>query len=169
MTPRQLYYFARELRDHGMFIKAAYYFEKFLDGKKGWTEDNVASCFSLAGIYKALGDQDKILPILFKSFEYAPPRAEICCEVGYFYKNAGNFASARDWFQIAAAMEPPKSMGFVLVDYYGYIPNIENCVCCFELGDYESAQRYNEAAARFKPDSPAIELNRSVLKGRVKE
>ncbi|MDR1669109.1 MAG: glycosyltransferase [Oscillospiraceae bacterium] len=167
--PRSLYYYARELRDHGMWIKAAYYFEKFLDGNQGWAEDNIAACFSLAGLYKALGDYKKIVPILLRSFEYAPPRAEICCEIGYYYKNAKDFAAALDWFKIAASLEQPKTNGFVLVDYYGYIPNIEGCVCSFELGDYHQSYRLNEAAARYKPDSPAIELNRSVLKGRVSE
>ncbi|MDR1736281.1 MAG: glycosyltransferase [Oscillospiraceae bacterium] len=165
--PRSQYYFARELRDHGLAIKAAYYFEKFLDGKQGWSEDNIASCFSLAGLYKTLGDRNKILPILFKSFEYAPPRAEICCEVGYFYKEARDFAAALDWFKIAAGIQPPKTNGFILVDYYGYIPNIEACVCSFELGDFENSEKFNETAARYKPDSPAIELNRGVFKART--
>ncbi|MDR1410272.1 MAG: glycosyltransferase family 2 protein, partial [Oscillospiraceae bacterium] len=40
LSPRQQYYFARELKDHGELQKAIYYFEKFLDSKQGWVEDN---------------------------------------------------------------------------------------------------------------------------------
>jgi tetratricopeptide (TPR) repeat protein len=167
LDPRSQYYFARELRDHGFAIKAAYYFEKFLAGGMGWVEDNIAACFSLAQLYARLGDRERILPILFKSFTYAPPRAEVCCELGYYYKHAKDFAAALQWFRIAASMELPQTQGFVLVDYYGYIPHIESCVCCFELGDFDASHRHNEQAALHKPDSPAIELNRSVLKGRV--
>ncbi|HCC34730.1 MAG TPA: hypothetical protein DEQ02_03515 [Ruminococcaceae bacterium] len=165
--PREQYYYARELMDHGMRIKSAYYFEKFLDGKKGWQEDNIASCFNLAIIYKALGDKSKVLPILLKSFEYAPPRAEACCEIGYFYKNDGNLDSALAWFKLAASLDPPHTLGFILMDYWGYIPNIECCVCYYEMGDFVNAQKYNEAAAVFKPDSPAVEINRSALKGKI--
>ena len=126
--------------------------------------DNIATCFNLGLLYKELGEQKKILPILLKSFEYAPPRAEVCCEIGYFYKNMENFDYALGWFLLAATMDEPNTLGFILTDYWGYIPNIEICVCYFKMGDYKNAEKYNEAAARFKPESPAIEINRNVLK-----
>ncbi len=165
-NPREQYYYARELKDHGIWIKSAYYFEKFLDGGNGWVEDNIATCHSLSMVYNMLGDQQKILPVLLRSFEYAPPRAEICCEIGYYYQRAKNFDASLRWFSIAASMEMPNTVGFILVDCWGYIPNIECCVCCFEMGDYKKAKKYNEAAALFKPDSPAIEINRNALRGR---
>jgi glycosyltransferase involved in cell wall biosynthesis len=161
---RQQYYFARELREHNQLIKAAYYFERFLIEQHGWVEDNISTCFHLATIYNSLGEQNKVLPILFKSFEYAPPRAEICCEIGYYYKRASDFRSALHWFRIAADLVMSHTSGFILVDYWGYIPNIETCVCYFELGDYVNALKYNEAAAVFKPDNAAVEINRNVLK-----
>jgi glycosyltransferase involved in cell wall biosynthesis len=40
LSPRQQYYFARELKDHGQWIKSVYYFEKFLDSGKGWSEED---------------------------------------------------------------------------------------------------------------------------------
>jgi tetratricopeptide (TPR) repeat protein len=160
MTPRQLYYFARELKDHGQWAKSVYYFEKFLASGQGWSEDNIASCHSLSILYNALGDQEKILPILTKSFLYSAPRAEICSEIGYYYKRAKNTKVAFDWFKLAANLGEPDSIGFILRDYWGYIPNIECCVCAYELGDLEGAKRYNERAAEFKPGDPAIEYNR---------
>ncbi|MCL2198235.1 MAG: glycosyltransferase [Defluviitaleaceae bacterium] len=163
LPPRQLYYYARELKDHGLWIKAAYYFEKFLETKKGWAEDNIAACFNLSACHKALNNKEKILPILFKSFEYDAPRAEICCEIGYFYKRAGEYAAALKWFEIAANMDTPDSLGFILADYWGYIPNIECCVCCCHLNDFKKAKKFNERAASFKPDAPAVEINRKYL------
>ena len=159
-TPRQLYYYARELKDHGIWINAAYYFEKFLESKKGWVEDNIASCYNLSICYHSLSDTEKILPILLKSFEYDAPRAEICCEIGYFYKRANNYAAALKWFQIAANLELPNTAGFILQDYWGYIPNVESCVCYYHLGDYTRANKSNEIAATFKPNAAAIEINR---------
>jgi glycosyltransferase involved in cell wall biosynthesis len=163
MTARQLYYFARELKDHGYGAKSVYYFEKFLDSKQGWVEDNIATCYNLSILYNVLGDESKIIPILTKSFEYDAPRAEICCELGYYYKRKGDFNTALKWFRVAADLGEPNTIGFILTDYWGYIPNIESCVCCFEMGDKENAKRYNEKAALFKPNDPAVEWNRKLF------
>ena len=162
-TPRQKYYFARELKDHGQWAKAAYYFEMFLDSNLGWYEDNIAACYNLSICYKQLGDLNKVLPILIKSFMFDAPRAEICSEIGYYFKHLRNYTMALKWFRLAAAIEKPDSSGFVLCDYYGYIPNIECCVCCCELGDFENAKIYNEKAASYKPYASAVEINRNYL------
>ncbi len=163
-TPRQLFYFALELKDHDQIEKAAGCFERFLDTKKGWTEDNIASCFHLAVCYKAIGAKEKILPILYRSFEYDSPRAEICSEIGYYYKDAGNFGLAFRWFDTACNLQHFDSVGFILLDYWGYIPNVEACVCLSNMGEYKTAYEYNERAGRFKPESAAVIHNRAFLK-----
>ena len=161
-TPRQLYYYARELKDHGQWAQAAIYFEKFLETKQGWYEDNIAACFNLSICYNQLGDEEKVLPILVQSFLYDAPRAEICCEIGYYYKRAKNYLCAFKWFRLGASLGQPESAGFILQDYWGYIPNIECCVCLCELGRFAEANIYNERAAEFK-NTAAIEINRKYL------
>lgn len=163
LTPRQQYYFARELKDHKQYTKAIYYFEKFLSQGKGWFEDSISSCYDLSVCYRNTGNYDKILSVLIKSFEYDSPRAEICTEIGYLYKYNKDFKTAQKWFDLAANLKKPDSIGFILRDYWGYIPNIEACVCCFELGDYEKAKEYNEHASFYKPDSEAVSINRRLL------
>lgn len=163
LTPRQQYYYARELKDHGHWKKSASYFKKFLQSGKGWVEDNIASCYNLSICYQRLGEEKKILPVLLKSFQYDAPRAEICCEIGYYYKRAALYAPALKWFEIAANLGAPDSIGFILQDYWGYIPNIECCVCACHLGDFARAGRCNERAAVYKPDSAAVEQNRAFL------
>ena len=165
-TPRQTYYYARELKDHAQWAKSIYYFERFLDSGMGWSEDNIAACHALSICYNALGQRDKIRQILAKSFIYDAPRAEICSELGYYYKRERDYKTALKWFRLAASLDETDSTGFILKDYWGYIPNIEACVCAFELGDYEGARQYNERAAQFKPNAAAIEINRKVLEGK---
>ncbi len=162
-TPRQLFYFAVELKDHGLMEKAASCFERFLDTTKGWIEDKIASCFFLAICYKAIGKHDKILPALLKSFEYGSPRAEICSQIGYYYKDAGEYDLAFGWFDTACSLRNFDSVGFVLLDYRGYIPYIEACVCLSNMGDYASAYWYNERAGEFKPGNAAVLHNRAYL------
>jgi len=165
-TPRQQYYFARELKDHGEWEKSITYFEIFLNSGKGWMEDNIASCYNLSICYRMLKQEEKILPILIKSFNYDTPRAEICSELGYYYKRAEQYKPALKWFQIAANLGAPESTGFILRDYWGYIPNIESCVCCCHLGDYKRANEFNEAAAFYK-NTEAVGINRKFLANKL--
>ncbi|ABX42067.1 glycosyltransferase [Lachnoclostridium phytofermentans] len=161
LSPRSLYYFARELKDHKRYIEAIYYFEQFLEGKLGWVEDNIASCYSLALCYKMLNQEDKVLKSLIRSFNYDAPRAEICCEFGYFYINKNDYQKASKWFLLATHLEKPNTLGFLLNDYWGFIPNLELSVCYDKLGEIEKAVLFNEAAAKYKPNSNAVLYNRN--------
>ena len=160
---RQQYYYARELKDHNQWVKSAYYFEKFVNSQGGWVEDKIATCFNLAICYRILGDTEKVLPVLTKSFSYDAPRAEICSEIGYHYKRKSDYRTAFKWFKTAANLGEPDSAGFILQDYWGYIPNIECCVCCCHLGKLELANEFNERAASYKPGSAAVATNRELL------
>ena len=168
-TPRQLFYFARELKDHNHIEKAASYFEMFLAAESGWVEDRIAACYSLAICYKAIDKHEKLLPVLLKSFEYDSPRAEICSEIGYYYKATGEYGLAFRWFDTACGLQHFNSAGFLLLDYWGYIPNIEACVCLSHMGDYIRASIYNERAGEYKPENAAVLHNRAFLTMKMEE
>ena len=160
LSPRSVYYFARELKDHERYEEAIYYFEQFLDSKLGWVEDNIAACYNLALCYKALGHHEKSFHSLIHSFEYDSPRAEITCEVGYYFMNKNDYPKAVNWFLISTHLEKPNSLGFLLNDYWDYIPNIELSVCYYKLGNIKNAVLYNEIASKYKPNSDAVLYNR---------
>ena len=159
LTPRSMYYYARELKDHLMYEEAIKYFNMFLDTEKGWFEDNIGCCFQLSICYHATNQTDKIYNILIKSFEYDSPRSEICCQLGYYYKLKQEYKKAINWFRVATNLEKPNTYGFILNDYYGYIPNLEICVCYSLLGDNVKAKIYNYKAKLFKPESETIKYN----------
>ena len=160
LSPRNIYYYARELKDHARYLEAIYYFEKFLKEKEGWVEDNIASCYNLALCYKAIHDDEKFLSSLIRSFEYDSPRAEITCEIAYYYMNQKDYDKAIKWFILTTHLEVPSTLGFLLNDYWGFIPNIELCVCYYQLGNIEKARFYNEKAAIYKPNSEEVLYNK---------
>lgn len=166
-SPRQLYYYARELKDHNETAKAITFFEKFLASESGWIEDVIACCHQVAIEYKRIGVKEKILPALLKSFEYDTPRPEICCELGYYYKDQENYNQAFKWFDLATKLPKSHSVGFVFSDYSGYLPNIEACVCLSFLGEYKKANEYNEKAAISRPDCLSVKQNRAYLRGLI--
>lgn len=163
-SPRQLYYYARELRDHGKSEKAILYYEKFLESGSGWIEDVISCCHQLAIEYRKTGAEEKVLPTLLKSLECDIPRPEICCEIGYYYKEKGQYNQAFNWFDLATLVPENISIGFVFSDYSHYIPNIEACVCLCFLGNYVKANEYNERAALAKPDCLSVVQNRAYLR-----
>ena len=163
-SPRQLYYYARELRDHGLSERAIHYYERFMDSGAGWIEDVISCCHQLAIEYKKTGNMEMVLPTLLKSLEYDIPRPEICCEIGYFYKEKENYISAFKWFDLATRLPENRSIGFVFSDHSGYIPNIEACVCLCFLNDHHQAYQYNERAATFRPNCSSVIQNRDYLK-----
>lgn len=163
-TPRQMYYFARELKDHGNWAKSVYYFSRFLEEGKGWREDNIGSCYCLGVCYKLLGEPEKAINSLIRSFAYDSPRAEICCEIGYIHKQKEDYETALKWFEVAANLKAPNSLGFILCDYWGYIPYLECCVCLCRLGRYKEAYKKNERAGKIKPKSHAVQHNREYIK-----
>ncbi|MEG1008602.1 MAG: glycosyltransferase family 2 protein [Clostridia bacterium] len=163
LSPRGLYYFARELKDNNRYIEAIKYFNDFLDTNLGWVEDNISACYSLAICYKLIKDNNKILDSLFKSFTYDSPRAEIICEIGYYYLNNNEYIKAKNWFNISINLEKPDTIGFILNDYYTFIPHIELAVCYYNLNDIPNSIKHNNIAGSFKPNSDIFLNNKKIL------
>jgi len=161
LTPRGMYYYARELKGHGKFDDAINWFGLFLDSGKGWVEDNISACGELASCYLAENRPGEALAALLRSFDYDTPRAEICCQIGYCFKEQGKYRQAAFWFELVLKLEKnDNNWGFRQEDCWGYTPCIELAVCCDKLGEYEKAARFNEMAAAYKPDSEAVLYNK---------
>ncbi len=170
LSPRGIYYYARELKDHGRYEDAAKQFHKFLDCEQGWVEDNINACAELGKCYLLLNKPMKALESLFKSFSYDMPRAELCCQIGYYYLERGNYRSAVFWFELILSLQKPvDGWGFYQPDCWGYIPCIECAVCYDRLGEYEKAMVYNQRALEFKPDSVAALSNQQYFKEKLKK
>ena len=166
LTPRGLYYYARELKDNGRYDEAIRYFSKFLDSGKGWLEDNITACSELAKCYSINNDSESSLKAMIRSFEYDTPRAEICCQIGYYYKNKETYSKALFWFDLATNLKKPEnSWGFLDHDAWGYIPCVELSVCYDKLGNIEEAIKFHNKAAEYKPDAPSVLYNEKYFEG----
>lgn len=161
LTTRGLYYYARELKDSGRYDDAIKHFNEFLDSEKGWLEDNIAACGELAKCYNMNNDSNNSLRSMLRSFEYDIPRAELCCQIGYYHKNNESYSDALFWFDLATKLKKPEnSWGFLHHDSWGYIPCIELSVCHYKLGSIQEAIRYNDKAANYKPEDPSVLYNK---------
>ncbi|PFP43768.1 glycosyl transferase [Priestia megaterium] len=164
-SPRDLFYFANELKDHRQFERAIEFYEKFLSTEKGWIEDNIAACRNLADCYYEISDKEKSIKSLLQSFTYTTPRPEICCRLAYYSIEKSDYESAAFWYDVATRTGVTSdNLGIQNQAYSTWIPHIQLCVCYDALGDYEKANHHNELAGAYRPNDPKYLHNKEYLK-----
>jgi glycosyltransferase involved in cell wall biosynthesis len=160
LSNRNQFYYARELFLNRRWEEAIPYYQAFLDTWDGLPSNYMDASVDLACCYRQMKDDRQVLRALLRSFEHDPPRAEICCQIGFYYKQKADYATAIFWYDLASKLDPPKnSWGTVQRDYYGLIPNIELSACYFHLGYLNLAVKYNKIAAAISPDHPVVKQN----------
>ena len=163
LSPREQFYYARELQRHGLFSQAIEHLLPFLQEKDAWIENQIEACRNLAQCYYALSKPDEALEALFHALALSLPRAEICCDIGLHFlehTTPPRYEQAAFWYELALCCpRRDQSGGFVLPDCYGYIPHMQLCVCYYAMGNLQKARQHHEAAGRLHPDDPAYMAN----------
>lgn len=166
---RNLFYYGRELFLKERYDEALINYNKFLKTDDGIISNYIDACLDLAYCYKIIGDKKNQLRALFKSFEYDTPKAEICCRIGYYYKELSLYEKAICWFNIAANLKKPEgNTTSVIHDLWGFIPYSEMCFCYSKMNNYKEAFICNEKAGEFKPNDSVYLHNKEILKKLIK-
>ncbi len=170
LEPRHQFYYGRELYYHQKWNEALTVFEQFLKDGKGWVENCIDACCHCAYCQEQLGQPEAALAALFRTFTYDRPRAEVCCEVGRHFFQQERYNQAAYWYTLALLCPRDDHRGgFVSLDCYGYLPCIQLCVCYSRLGNQKRAEEFNELAAAYKPDSPAVRHNRAYFQMQMEQ
>lgn len=167
-SPRDLYYFANELLDHGMYERAISFYEKFLNTNKGWVEDVISSCGKLADCYYNIGDNERQLQSILRSFKYGSPRPEFCCRLGYYFLNINDISAAIVWYKLATQLDKlEKPKGFFNPIFSTWLPHLQLCVCYDRIGNYKLAYLHNEVALKYRPNDDNILKNKEYLGSKI--
>lgn len=157
---RSLYYYARELQGQGHYEKAEVKFREFLKRTDGWKENKIDAARQLAFCCYQMKKEEEALEALLKTFVYDVPRGEVCCDIGRHFLDRENYRQAVYWYEQALKAEKKMETGaFVQEECYGFLPAISLCICFDRLGDTERAEKYNELAGKFCPDSKYYKAN----------
>ncbi|MCM3626973.1 glycosyltransferase family 2 protein [Paenibacillus glycanilyticus] len=166
LSPRDLYYYANELKDHSRYEKAILYYNRFLHSKKGWVEDNIAACGKLADCFAAIGQQEQALESALRSLQYGSPRADNCCRIGYYHLQSGAYDSAVFWYESALRVpNPEQAWSMQNTSCSTWLPHLQLCVCYDKLGEWPKAYEHNEIARAYRPDHPSVQHNKTYLEG----
>lgn len=164
LSERNWFYYAKELFADGQYDKAAEYYEKFVNTKNGLLSNYLDACIDLSTCYKNRNDDEKQLKILLKAFEIAPPRPEVICQLGYYFKDRHEYDKAISWFELAPVIQKPENTWSAVMHYYwNYIPYMELVACYYKLGNIDKAIYYNEKASEHHSNDDKILHNRVFL------
>lgn len=160
MTPRNQFYYARELYFNKLYDEAIHEFSKFLSEGKGWKENNIEACLNMSKCYKQKGQIDHALTTLLGSFVYDLPRGEILFEIGNIFFEKAQYHNAIYWFERALESKSNiKNGSFVNVDTCTFYPAIMLCVCYDKINDKLNAFHYNEIAKLYRPNDKSVLQN----------
>nr|WP_212121817.1 glycosyltransferase family 2 protein [Niallia circulans] len=158
-SPRDLFYYSNELREHGFYEKAIQYYEKFLSTKKGWVEDEIRSCINMSYCYKSLLNSDEELYCLLRTFSYDLPRQEVLCLIGDYFQEKQHWSKSIFWYTLATNIQQDKSMGFFQPKYSSWYPHLQLCICYWNQGEIEQSFLHHQLAKEADPNNKWIKLN----------
>ena len=163
LSPRATFYYARELYYNHFYDRAIAEFSKFLNMQGAWVENKIEACLNMSYCFLNLGDTESALKILFQSFAYDLPRAEILCQIGNVYFNS-DYQKAIYYFSLALKCKMDVGSGaFVLPLYYDFYPSIELCVLYYRLGDYKKSYKFHKCTKRLQPNHPSVIHNEKLF------
>ena len=152
-SPRQQFYYARELYFNNKIDEAIHEFSKFITEDKGWVENNIDACLHLAKCYILKNQNDNALLSLFGSFRYGVPRGEVLYEIGNVFINKNDYKTAIYWFKKALESEKSIQSGaFINEDCYGFLPALQLCMCFYKISTLVRPHHMRGGAFRRTPD-----------------
>ena len=162
LSPRERYYYARELYYNGFITDAVREFTAFIEMPDGFDVNKVDACMMLARCYKQTGDGGLALNAATKALAYKTPSAELCCLIGELFFDKDDYRSAAYWYNNALCVKDDgKSGAFVQADHHGFIPLIWLAVCYDRLGNKKRAFSYHMRAKKLRPLDPSVTANDS--------
>ncbi len=156
LTSRGIYYYAKELRNHSRFDQAIGQYRAFLTLPGIWKEDAICAAQELSDCLVTQDQLEEALDVLFASFSKDLPRADVLCRVGEIYMQKEDYSKAIFWYSFALEVPRPDSWGFIMEDYWGFVPHLQLCVLYYKIGQLEKSIQHNQAAAQIKPNHPSV-------------
>ena len=108
MSPRDQYYYARELMDCGETARAEQAFGVFLK-MDGWLPNVLDALVQRGRCLEALGRDAEARWSYLAAMEHGAPCAEALCALGGSFMKAGDLDAAALWYRAALLCEAPRA------------------------------------------------------------
>lgn len=160
LSPRDLFYYGRELSYHRLYTEAAAVLERMLRGD-GWYVNKIAACEVLSRCYEEMGEEERAMQALFSSFLFGEPRAFVLCAIGRLFMKRNKYREAAFWYEAALSCRDHTAEGdFEEPQCRTVTPLLQLVVCYWRLGDREKALDCHRRSEKIAPDHPSVAFNR---------
>ena len=159
-SPRDLFYYGRELFYHGFYTEADAIEEEFTRRDDGWYVNKIEARKIQAACREAKGDTIGAKNALFSSFLYGAPRAGVLCALGRLYQKESDYSSAYLWYLAAYHAEDHSAEGdFETLAERTVTPLLEMVCCAYFAGNEFLSRKWHEECLRVCPDHPSVRYN----------
>ena len=160
LSPRDKFYYGRELYYHGLYTEAIAILSEMLSGE-GWYVNKIDACRTMGLCHAARGEREAALSAFFRSFFYGEPRAIVCCEIGKLFRLNKQFKEAVFWYETALSCRDHSAEGdFEDAASRELTPLLELVCCHYALGEKEKAAQYHKKTEELAPAHPSVNYNR---------
>jgi glycosyltransferase involved in cell wall biosynthesis len=160
---RDYYHYANELNEHGRFEDAIVQYKHLLTLSDCWAEHAISACNIMAQNFAARLDYESAFMYSFKTFEYAPIRAEAACQISSMFATQQKSELAIFWGQMALSVKRPEYQPIAVEHCWTTTPHSILASVFAGIGHLEAANFHNEKFLEFKPTDPAGLANRQVI------
>lgn len=155
-SPRENYYYGRELYYNGYYKKAEKVLLSYLK-TANYSPDIQGACCIVSECRKTKKEYEKGVEILYFALKNTNPTSEICCRIGELYSLLGKLKQAEFWYKSALCVEQDKlDGGFYQSEYAGLVPSIELSVILYRMGKINEAREFHLLAKLINPQNPIV-------------
>ena len=160
LTPRDKFYYGRELYYHLLYTESAAVLEEMLSAPDGWYVNKIEGCKILARCRRAQGRAEEALGCLFRSLLYAEPRAGILTEIAGIFREQKRYPEAIFWYKTALSCKEHAREGDFECETDRTLAPLLGLTCClYETGDTDGALAFHRRAEELFPDHPSVRFN----------
>lgn len=156
-SPRERYYYSRELYFNGYFKKAICELKKYLKSSDPYTPNIIDAHIILTNIYIQLNNYQNALDTIFSSIKKFTPNAQTCCLTAQIYEKMKAINLCIFWYN-CALIAPAQKQGFIQKDYENFIPYMELSRLYYKL-DFNESKKYYLLAKSLKPTHKSVIYN----------
>lgn len=163
-TPRERYYYARELYYNGYMGSCIKELRGYLRASDN-INDRIGATVILADCYTRRGEYLLAIDVLVGLFKYAKPNGEVCCKLGEVMEKLTRYESAIFWYKSALTIvDDPRQGGFVRREFTTIIPTLQLTSLLFKVGRFDEAREYHTLSVLLSPEHPSVKFNESFFK-----
>jgi len=159
-SPREQYYYSKELYYNGYYKKCIKELKKFLKMPTKFMPNAIDAYLTIAKCFCIFENYSSALKYLFEELNFFPPSSEVLCEIGNCFLSKSDFQKSLFFYECALLTSPNTQSGmFVDNNYYYLYPHLQLTMIYYRLGNFESAKKHHILAKKYNKNHPSVIYN----------